>query len=420
VTDKSNVNGTKEIRVVASATKPGHPPINTSAFAAIRNAAGGVTQGGLAGAAPTVAFENPTPPQDSILFVSNVFGGGSIDVRGRATAASGANITRMEMVVDGVSGPVFLRNTNVAVAQEAYHDFTAGNVTESWDFMWNTAQVDTSDNQTVQDGYRTVKIMAYDNLGRQGARQRRFLVDNHPPDQPGAPTQVISGSGYSLSDAVAWAQALDGTDAAAKYEVALAKDTTGAGSLSGWTTAGTYAPSPSAATSLTAPVDPFSRYIALVRAGSPRATSGGSQSWSAWTESTQAKITPPFLQGNYHIHDVVSKGKHTYSIHSNFSIPAIPAWAQSGSVTYQLWRAQGAGALAFVADVTADAGGTHWDLAPDQGPLGNNVNPLPYTYQLRATVTPAGYKASGAETVLSNKATTGTAVTAGASHTPSW
>jgi hypothetical protein len=266
-----------------------------------------------------------------------------------------------------------------------------------------------------------VRITAYDNLGRQGSRQRRFLVDNNPPDQPGTPTQAVSASGYVLSDAIAWGQALDGTDAAAKYEVALVKDTSGGASLgAGWTTVGTYAPTPSAGTSLTAPVDSFSRYLVMVRAGSPRATAGGSQSWSGWTESATAKITPPFLQGTYHIHDTVSKGKHTYGIHSNFSIPAIPAWVQSGSATYELWRAQGSNSLAFVADVTAAAGGTYWDLAPDQGPLGNNVNPLPYTYELRVTVTPAGYKANGAETVVSNRATTGVAATAGATHTPSW
>jgi type II secretory pathway pseudopilin PulG len=421
VTDKSNVNGTKEIRVAASATKPGHPPINTTAFAAIRNVAGGVTQGGLQGEAPTVSFENPTPAQDSILFSSNVFGGGAIDLRGRASAASGASITRMEMVVDGVNGPVFLRDGNTPLADEAYTDFTGGNISESWDFMWNTLQVDTSNQMTVQDGYRTVRITAYDNLGRQGARQRRFLVDNNPPEEPGTPTQAISASGYSLSDAIAWGQALDGTDAAAKYEAALVEDTSGGASLgSGWVSVGTFSPTPSAATSLTAPVDPFSRYLVMVRAGSPRATSGGSQSWSGWRESATAKITPPFLKGTYHIHATLSKGKYLYSIHSAFAIPAIPAWAQSGSVTYELWRAQGSGTMAFVADVTGSAGSTYWDLAPDQGPLGSSVSPLPYTYQLRVTVTPAGYKAGGPETVVSNKATTGVAVTAGANHTPSW
>ena len=99
---------------MAVATKPGHPPINTSAFAAIRNAEGGVTQGGLAGEAPTVVVREPhTRRRTPCLFSNTVFGAGAITIRGRASASSGRTITRMEMVVDGQGGPVFLRDTNV-------------------------------------------------------------------------------------------------------------------------------------------------------------------------------------------------------------------------------------------------------------------------------------------------------------------
>lgn len=326
----------------------------------------------------------------------------------------------MEMVVDGQGGPVFLRDTNVGVAQEAYHDFTGGNISETYDFLWHTDQVATSGDPSVPDGYRTVRIAAYDDMGQQGSRQRRFLVDNYPPAAPGAPTQTVIPTGYALSDKVVWGQALDGTDAAAKYEVAFVKDTAGAATLSGWTTVGTYEPSPLAATSLAAGVDPFSRYVVMVRAGSPRATSGGTQSWSGWTESAEAKITPPFLQGTSVITETKSKGKSFFGFKTTFGIPAVPAWATAGSAHYDLYRAQGNGAFSWVANVTGSAGGTYMDTAPTQGPLGNNVSPLPYTYQLRIDVTPKGYKAAGEESVWSNKATTGVAATASANLTPSW
>ncbi len=265
-----------------------------------------------------------------------------------------------------------------------------------------------------------MRITAYDDVGQQGSKQRRYLVDNYPPDAPSAPTQAISASGWNLSDAASWSQAMDGTDAAAKYELALVEDTVGAATLAGWNTIGTYAPSPAAATSLTVGVDPLSRYLVMVRAGSPRATSGGTQSWSAWTQSATAKITPPRLQGTYVITETKSKGKTTFGFKSTFAIPAVPAWATSGSATYELWRAQGNGALALVADVTAAAGGSYLDTAPSQGPFSNGVAPQPYTYQLRITLTPKGYKATGAETVSSNKATTGTAATTGTNFTASW
>jgi type II secretory pathway pseudopilin PulG len=420
VTDKSHVNGTKEVRVVASATKPGHPPINTSAFVAIRNVAGGVTLGGLGGEAPSVTFEDPSPPQDSVLFGNTVYGGGVIDIRGHASASSGRSIARIEMVVDGQGGPVFLRDGNTPFSSEAFRDFTGGNISEAYDFRWNTAQVDTGGNPTVQDGYRTVRISATDDTGQQGSKQRRYLVDNYPPNPPGPPTQTILASGYSLTDAITWGMAYDGTDAAAKYEAQLVRDTTGAGSLAGWVTVGTYAPTPSTSTSLSAGVAPFSRYIVRVRAGSPRATSGGTQSWSGWTESAEAKITPPFLQGTYHITETVSKGKSTFTFHSVLAIPWIPAWVEPSTATYELWRAQGTGPMVYVANVTSWAGGTYFDPAPIQGPLGSGVAPLPYTYQLRVTVTPAGYKAAGPETVLSNKATTGVTATTGANLIPSW
>ncbi len=146
VTDKSTINGTKEIRVVARATKAGHPDVTMSAFAAIRNVDGGITQGGLGGGAPSITFENPSPVQDAVLFGSNVFGGGGITIRAMGSAATGRQITRIEMLVDGQGGPVFLRNGNTPFSTEAYEDFTGGNISEALSFGWNTAQVDTGGN----------------------------------------------------------------------------------------------------------------------------------------------------------------------------------------------------------------------------------------------------------------------------------
>jgi len=393
----------------------------TSAFAAIRNWAGGMSQGsgGTGGTGPTIIFDDPTPAQDSVVSGNSVYGGGTLVIRALANASSGS-ITRIEMVVDGQSGPVFLRDGNTSFSTEAFQNFTGGNPSESLSFNWNTTQVNSSGNPAVQDGYRTVMITAFDHAGQQAAKQRRFLVDNYPPDAPTGPAQTITAAGYSLADAMTWTQALDGTEPAAKYEAQLVKDTAGAATLAGWTAVGTYVPTPAAGTSVSTAIDPLSRYLLRVRAGSPRATSGGTQSWSAWTETASAKISPPFLQGTYRITETKSKGKSTFGFTSTFSIPAIPAWANSGSADYDLLRAQGNGAFALVADVTGSAGGAYTDIAPSQGPLGNNVSPVPYTYQLRVTLTPKGYKASGAETVLSNTAQTGVAATTGANFTPGW
>jgi hypothetical protein len=183
---------------------------------------------------------------------------------------------------------------------------------------------------------------------------------------------------------------------------------------------GTYAPTPSAATSLTAAVVRFSRYLVRVRAGSPRETSGGTQSWSGWQESAPAKITPPYMQGTYVITQTTSKGKSYFATKSIFAVPAVPAWVQSGTAHYDLFRAVGNGSMAWVANVTSYAGASYTDTAPTQGPLANSVAPLPYTYQLRVSVTPSGYKAAGSETLLSNRAITGTAATAGSNFTASW
>ncbi len=383
VTDRTAQNGTKEVLVSGVATRAGFPTVSSSTFSAVRNRVGGKTNYSASNA-PLIEFTSNTTESESILVGKTTAAGNAIVIGARATSAD-ANIARIEFRVDGLTGTRSLRDGNTIYAAKASYDVPTPTADVTWSFAWDTRQVDDAGAVSLADGRRAVTIIAYDDKSRPSAsRARTFIVDNYPPDVPGGHTLATSAKAdFSQTVAVAWDDALDGTDPASGYECEVYDNTNGSTAFTSWTRLGVYSARP------TITANPFSMYMSRVLALSPRGNPG------LWGDAPAVVVTRPRLTGT---HDVLrtkaSSSKDNWKYTSGLSIekPRFPYTA----VKVEMERT-GGGAANAVTDITAlvnekwNVGQVYAysDVATQN--ISKNSSPTPPEYRLKVTLTPTGF-----------------------------
>ena len=371
-------DGTKELRVNAVCTAVGYPTMTTSAFAAIRDRSTGLTTVAPT-AGPRIWFGTLTPPQGSVVHDSNVDGLGALYIDADAECDEG-ELSVLEFVAEGHR----LRNGADGSADEAY--WVPGATTYYKSFLWNTRQVEsTSTDPAIQDGWRIVRIEAVDSLGRHAQKERRFLVDNHAPADPGEPRAMANG----WKDAMVllnWDAAYDGTDPAYRYTLQTYRDHAGASDLAEWTSAGTFTLTQPAHTLATSA---FSRYYARVQAASPRGLP------SNWVSASAPFYSRPLCSGSSSC-TVTGKLDATAS-NVAVQLACTPPTFWVSSITYDLYRGTSPATLApYRSAVSFPFSETIVDV------IGKTGSPIAYYYQVVATFTPAGWSGGTTEVVRSN------------------
>jgi len=359
--------GLKELQIqaVCNAQDPSYPALHTSAFVAIRdrlrsaNELGQPHSGG-----PVIQFGHLTPAENSILFSNNVDGGGTAYVDASVVCTGGV-IQTVEFRV----GDQRLRNSYTPSADEAY--WTPGTASAYESIIWDTGQVrGASSEKAVRDGWRIVRILATDELGRQTFKDRRFLIDNFAPADPG---QATGAPRTDVTTLVTWPKSMDGSDPAVGYTLEAWKE----GMDANWSTVGSFSLSQPAHTLTTTT---FGRYWVRVQALSPR----GLQ--SNWVSCVYPFVAKPLLTGSSTC-SITGSGPSAVSnvtVSLNYPAPAFPVSA----VRYDLYRGTSATALTLYRSAIAEGNFTE-TIAQSIG--GSVKVPTAYYYQLQVTYTPSGW-----------------------------
>lgn len=368
-------HNTRELTIAAECSAPGHPTIHSTAFAAIRDRLEGASALGQPhSGGPRIDFGTATPPENSIVYESTVAGLGALYIDASAESTSGTIYT-MEFRV----GDQRLRDDKTPSAADAY--WTPGTASTYQSIRWHTQQVrGVTDLQSIADGWRIVRILATDDLGRQTFKDRRFLLDNHAPAIPGV-VQAMDWPRRDVAVLLNWAKALDGTDPAPTYVLEGWKEAASGGF---WTRLGPFTLTQPSHTLVTTT---FGRYTTRVKALSPRGLE------SALTTFTAPFVSRPLASGTATctIVDKIADVK----VRLNCSAPDFPAVG----VRYDLYRGTSTTALALVQTSTAP---TFTDI-PYSTNVYNSTKPVPqYYYQVKVTFTPTGWSGGVARSTLSN------------------
>ena len=391
--------GLKELQVqalcTANSTGTAFRPMHTSAFAAVRdrllssNELGQPHSGG-----PVIEFGHLTPPENSVLYDANVQSAGSSYVDASVETSAGS-IQAVEFRV----GDQRLRNGTTTSATEAY--WTPGTSSSYHSILWDTRQVrDDTSEPSVRDGWRIVRVMATDELGRRTFKDRRFLIDNYAPEDPGQPTGVPRTNVTTL---VTWLKSMDGTDPAKRYELEAWKEYADG---SGWFKTGLF--------SLTQPAHTLStttlgRYWVRVRALSARGLS------SNWIGCTGPFVARPLLSGTASMTITGSGSSKSSTLVVDLSHPAIDFPASN--IRYDIYRGTSASTLALVRSSTTASPFTETIV---QSITGTVKVPTAYYYQLRVTYTPTGYAGGYEQTSVSNLVGPTPIETASVALVPTW
>lgn len=385
----TGAHNTRELSVSAVCSAPGYPAMHTTAFAAIRDKLQSVSDLGQPhSGGPLIEFGVNTPDENSVVYESSVEGGGALWVDASVLSTSGV-IYAVEFRV----GDQTMRSGVPTDSPSAYWKpgKAAANETEL-SIVWNTLQArDSLGTPAVMDGYRIVRIIATDDLGRRTFLDRRFLVDNFAPSVPGTITAVPHNDVNTL---VFWPTAMDGTDPARSYLLQTSKENT----------TGLWWPEapPSfvhistdslTQSSRTLPTQAFSRYSVRAQSFSPRNRTLG---WGAWTTPF---VSRPLLTGSS---TCVITGSHSTRASSVTVRLACsqPTFGVS-AVRYDLYR--GTSPSALVLNQSSIPPDTFSQFISQS--LGTNGVPTQYYYQVKAYFTPSGWNnglPNVAQSVLSN------------------
>lgn len=396
--------GTKEIQIVAVASRPGLPSVTSTTLVAVRDSAGGFTAASTSTAEPlTVAFGPLSPPSQAVLYSNQEAGQGTLVIDATAESMDG-NVTKFDFYVD----TDLLQDTNITFSNKATHNVSPLAPTATWSFNWNTLQVDGSGDRMVQDGMRLVRIHAEDDQGNVKETTRSFMVDNDPPDAPGSPYlyRTAPGTGMDQVLAFGWTNALDGTDPVFSYQGQLFENLAGGSTLDSWSQVGTDRTAPAAGLAAA----PFAQYGFQVRSvgPSPRVLT------SSYIQ-TASQVTSPVISGTCTVSKATggilggANGLWTFSNVLSVPKPRFPY--ESGSLVVQILRTPPPPASASLVDVTTAAQAawtagnaySYTDSMTFTGP--KNSNPQQGSYRLRVTITPLGYD-SGSRVLQSNRVLT--------------
>lgn len=286
---------------------------------------------------PTIGFIGGTPPDGTVVYDANWMDGATqraLYLSARADAVAGRTIDSVWIDIDGL----WLSADYLGNRAQWYPQ------TQSWSvssFIWYTRQkedVVQADGSVVQteaipDGMRRVTVYAEDSTGVRVSATRSLLVDNRIPGNAGTPAPVMPGKATSIG--ITWPPAMDGTSEAHHYGIwALRMKTTAevtADPSSYWlpiTLTGNTAV-PSAGYTMT--TQPFTRYLAYVRAYSPRNLASAANVWVA-----EGFTTRPLLTGTYTItgNKVGSTWYYKTAVNLSVTPPNMHVW---GTPTY-LWH----------------------------------------------------------------------------------
>lgn len=221
---------------------------------------------------PQIVIVSPTPPADSVVTGKSVH-------PSYTTLRIAADVTSPSDKIVDVQykvGAVLLRDNAGSAGDDAWFTFSPGVTAASTVSEWDTTQ------EGVADGFQKVVVVAKDDQGRVATEERRFIVDNQVPGVPGAPvgTTVTGYQGkLDFSAAPDPVPPTGGTAStfATRYQYTLSKEPQYGGT---WIEVANGTISAGASTveammndgpiSATIATQPFNRYWAVVRAGSPR------------------------------------------------------------------------------------------------------------------------------------------------------
>lgn len=409
-TDISEGTGrTRDVELSATATGEGFTAITKSQAAVVFDSESGIVTMLQPGDAPEVEFISPTPESDAVLYGSQVLGtsASSLYIAVRATAAEEESvIADLKMYCSDV----LLRDGSTLFAEFAQWQPGTNSVDQS--FRWNTLQIsnDTGE-ETIEDGWRMVRILATDENGVQGLGERRFYVDNYPPDVPGIPNAQV----YSdVQTRVSWATAMDGTDYAPFYVIRWARiDQTGA--LGAVNTVGALTTNV-----FTHTTDPFSRYTVWAASSNYRgdttafqeiatpyvsrtAIDGESTTYFSGTGNRRTAYTSVVLHADspsfavssvrYDVYRVTPESLGLSATPPTLSDP--PTVAEQDALA--AWKAALAAGLRASAVYSANTGPDFSESFSKK--VGNSGIPDRWYYGVKITFTPTGYRGGTSESL---------------------
>lgn len=369
----------KEITVEAVLSAAGKPGARYSTVTYVWG--GGATE---TGPLPNVSFSASSPSQNAVVQ------GNAITIGGRAqTPRESGTIVRMSLKVDSDFLPDSASPPNFA-------EFTTADNPANVSWFWDTeARVALLDEDGLPlrdaesnimyayfsvDGYRTLKVEAWDDLGTYNYVTRRVLVDNYPP----FPTaQATVAPRQSREVQASWDAAADGTDPAAAYNLRLLREPKTPSVIASWTVVERAVTG--GATSTTFVATPFSRYKLEVQSES---VLGHLESPAVWV-SSETTTTAPELTGSYSRSVTVPKSKQykvTYAINLSLTPPTFLA---SGQVVYEIWRSTNPATLGTGAPYR-----TVYDTTTPTDTITDGVTYVPgntspdWYYKIRATFVP--------------------------------
>lgn len=397
--------GIKEVQVDAVASGPGYPSLQMSQHASIRDYEIAL-RSNTANVGPKIKFGTSTPPQDTAVY-SQYYGTSTplwIDaVVEPSTVNTESIITEIKITCNSAA----IRNGNTSAADSAIFPMPERSADGKYRvrFRWDTEQI----TPEIPDGWQTIVIHAQDSDGNPPATlERRFLVDNNPPNAPIDPkSQVMAATETRLG----WVTPKDGPkDDAWEYGIKLFK-VNSEGSLvlqnptdiNGVPIDFKVYPSAfihSATNPPAAVATPFSRYTAYVRALSYRQLPSDYVQVMPYTYTAGASLaytTRPLVTGSSsttYLGDA-RRGTRTATTYVNGSVT--PPTFKCSTVRYDLYRGLTPTTMALLTENTTPT----FSDAPYKF-LGYSTTAPVYYYQYKITYTPEGETAAGTEVTWSN------------------
>lgn len=387
-TIQTGQDGTKEVQVTATASSPGYPTVEMTAFTAIRNKDNDVDDGSYPGEenseAPEITILSSTADADAVIYSSYVMGGEPLYVAATADArADGAVISEFGFYCATSSGAEALRDGATIFADVAYWSPNTASVSKT--FRWDTRQVDEHGDRVIGDGWANVSLVAIDSDGRPTSIDRRYYVDNEPPEAPGG--DPIGEVQTSLETRVSWPTAKDGPDAddfAWKYELVLQKVGMD-GSLDLEEQVILTDPAYIQATT------PFSRYVPAVRAGSPR------NLWSSWMDGEVYTSLAEVV--GYSDTTFAGRNKSRTS-YTDVVLAVSPPTFGTTSIRYDLYRSTNPDTISSGTPYMTDVGPAFSETIVKT--VGKFGVPDTWYYQFKVTYTPSGYMGGSSEVMWSD------------------
>lgn len=366
----------KQVSISAEVSAPGKPGAKYSAVTYVwRDDAAGK------GILPDVSIGG------SALDASAVQGNSVLVTGAATTAREGGSIVRMAMKVDTNLLPDMASPPNFAEFKVVPDP---ANVSWQWD---TGAEADLLDELGLPtgnvirfspDGYRVIKVEAWDDLGTYNYATRRVLVDNEPP-YPTPSALIVPHSPREIRPV--WGAAADGTDFAEAYNLRLYREPIVPADESSWAMVTKKVTGGATTTSFVA--EPFSRYKVLIQSESMLGHKVDTD--DAWV-SSETTTTGPELTGSYT--RVATKSgstfKFTYDIDLVLSTPQF----QSGPVKYEVWLSSSqagpwTGSPRLVYEAAVDEVAMFSDQIADGIGYKNPDSAPSWYYRVRATFVPA-------------------------------